>query len=172
MTSSPPTEINVTDPACRVITELYNGEKELITPAMTKYQNALGGTVIVMGLTVESNGSQALFNYRRKHLLQKLVTECCDEFCLVKQAPDVMIVENKATDPASDFKEILTLVNTCADALDEVVLHLPPTLREPADILMLDSEGAWLPVVYSRTGDGVTVHHALEYCQPMYLMIR
>ena len=165
-------KLTVTDPSCRVITELYNGEKELITPAMTKYQNALGGTVIVMGLTVEGNGSQALFNYRRKHLLQTLITECCDEYCLVKDAPDVMIVENAAKDAACDFRELLTIVNLCADPLDELALHLPPQLRDVKDVLLMDANGEWQDVPYRRTDDGIVVCTEVAYCQPLYLKIK
>ena len=163
--------MTVTDPNCRVITELYNGKRELITPAMTKYQNALGGTVIVQGLTVENNGSQALINYRRKHLLQTVIAECSDAYCMVKDAPDVMIVENKAT-TACGFKEILTIINLCADPLDEVVLRLPPELRDTAELLQLTVDGEWKPVEYRCTDDGVIVGHELAYCQPLYLMIR
>ena len=165
-------KLTVTDPACRVITELYNGEKELITPAMTKYQNALGGTVIVMGLTVENNGSQALFNYRRKCLLQTLITECCDEYCLVKDAPDVMIVENVVKDTTCDFRELLTVVNMCADPLDELVLHLPPRLRDVENVRLMDANGEWQDVPYRRTNDGIVVCTEVAYCQPLYLKIK
>ncbi|MBQ9964880.1 MAG: hypothetical protein IJP14_07160 [Clostridia bacterium] len=164
-------KLTITDPACRVITELYNGEKELLTPAMTKYQNTLGGTVIVMGLTVKNNGSQALFNYRRKHLLQTLVAECCDDFCLVKQAPDVMIIENQATDPACGFKEILTLVNMCADALDTVALHLPERLKG-CSVEYLDADGTWKPITVTPTADGIELAYRLDYCAPCYLLLK
>lgn len=164
-------KLTVTDPDCRVITELYNGEHELITPAMTKYQNTLGGTVIVMGLTVENNGSQALFNYRRKHLLQTLVTECCDEYCLVKDAPDVMIVENVAKDETCGFRELLTVVNMCADPLDELALHLPPRLRDLSGLQMMDENGAWQDAAYRRTDDGIVVAAPVAHCQPLYLKL-
>lgn len=165
-------KLTVTDPACRVITELYNGEHELITPAMTKYQNALGGTVIVMGLTVENNGSQALFNYRRKHLLQTLISECCDEYCLVKDAPDVLIVENVAKDETCGFRELLTVVNMCADPLDELALHLPPQLRDLQGLQMMNESGEWQDVAYRRADDGVVVATPVAYCQPLYLKLR
>lgn len=165
-------KLTVTDPACRVITELYNSERELITPAMTKYQNSLGGTVIVMGLTLENNGSQALFNYRRKHLLQTVLTQCCDEYCFVKEAPDVLLVENVAHDAACGFKELLTIVNLCPDALDEVVLHLPPQLRTCNELCRMDENGSWQRVDYRRLDDGVAVSVKLAYCEALYLRIR
>lgn len=163
--------MTVTDSSCRVLTELYDGNREFIAPAMTMYDNALGGTAVVMGLTVEKNGSQALYNYRRKHLLQTVVAACSDAYCMVKEAPDVMVVENQAADDTCDFRELLTLVNMCEDPLEQVVLRLPQTLRDTQTLQMLDVEGQWLSVAFSHTDDGVIIHHVLEYCRPMYIKI-
>jgi hypothetical protein len=164
-------KITVTDPRCRVVTELYNFEHKLLTPAMTVLDNTLGGRVVMMGLSVEHNGSQALFNYRRKHLLQQLLIESCDAYCLVKQAPDVYVIENVANDAKADFREVLTIINLCADELDEVVLHLPPSLRSTKRIEWLDRDGEWKSVAFTATADGVIVQQPLAYCKPLYLKI-
>lgn len=166
-------KITVTSPQCEIITELYNYKKELITPAMTRFKNELGGTVIVMGLTLNGNGSQALYNYRRKSLLQNLLIDACDEFVLVKDAPDVMIVENKALDPiGKGFREMLTIINLCEDALEQVVVHLPARLHDVNVIEIMCENGEWEAVNYTTIQEGVIINKELAYCVPMYLKIK
>lgn len=165
-------EITVTNPECEVITELYSYKKELICPAMTRFRNKLGGTVIVMGLTIKDNGSQALFNYRRKKLLQNLLINECDDFALIKDAPDVMVVENKATNPKEKgFREMLTVINACEDALDEVAIRLPSDLRDVNCVKILNKKGEWHNADYSLTEDGIIINRELHYCAPMFLTI-
>ena len=164
--------MQILDDNITVVSNLYTYEKKLLTPAMTKYRNKLGGNVVVMGLTLKGNGSQALYNYRRKHLFQKLLIECCDTFCLVKESPDVMIVENVATQTSAGFREMLTLVNMCEDPLDNVSIHLPPALRDFTCIEVLDRSGNWQAASYQRTEDGVRLNHTLSYCDAMFLLIK
>ena len=164
--------IEVIHPNCEIISEYYTYTKELVTPAMTKFKNSLGGTVIVMGLTVKNNYSQALFNYRRKHILQKLIIDCCDELCLIKDAPDVIIIENVANEPDCDFKEMLTIINTCEDSLDSIALHLPPSLRDFCELQWLDINGQWQTLGFDTTADGIIVRKELDYCSPLYLKIK
>lgn len=165
-------QITITDPNCEIISELYSYQKELISPSMTRFKNKLGGKVIVMGLTINGNGSQALYNYRRKKLLQNLLVNECDEFVLIKDAPDVMVVENKAINPEQKgFREMLTVINLCEDTLDEIKIHLPADLREIKGVKMLDKNGAWQNANYSLIADGVKIEHELHYCNPMFLII-
>jgi hypothetical protein len=94
---------------------------------MTYFENSLGGKVIVMGMTVKGNGSKALFNRRRKTLFQNLISRLHDDFCFVEKAADVYVIENEARDK-TDFKRMLTLINMCADKLEEISLHIPKTI--------------------------------------------
>ena len=165
-------EITVTNPECEVITELYSYKKEHICPAMTRFKNKLGGKVIIMGLTIKTNGSQALFNYRRKKLLQSLLENECDDFALIKDAPDVMIVENKAINPSQKgFREMLTIINACEDALEDVTIRLPSDLRDVKGVKILDKLGEWQDTDYSLTDDGIKINRELHYCSPMFLKI-
>ncbi len=164
--------LTVTDKGCTPITEYYDSALRFLTTSMTRFRNTLGGKVVVMGLSVNGNGSQALFNYRRKRLLQEQVTWCCDDYVLVKHAPDVMIVENVADDPqVSGFEEMLTLLNLCEDPLDSVTLHLPPRLKGCA-VEYLDQDGTWHPITAVPTADGITVPYRLEHCAPCYFLLK
>lgn len=164
--------IELKDPKCEIISELYSYEKKLISPAMTRFKNKLGGTVVVMGLSLNKNGSQALYNYRRKRLLQELLISECDDFALVLDAPDVMIVENRAQNPAQKgFREMLTVINLCEDTLDEVKIHTPSSLRDIKKIKMLNKKGEWKNADYTLTSDGFVLNYELNYCSPLFLTI-
>lgn len=166
-------KITITNPECEVVTELYSYHKELISPAMTRLKNKLGGTVIVMGLTLNHNGSQALYNYRRKKLIQNLIKNECDEFAFVNDAPDVMIIENRAKDGANkDFKELLTIINFCEDALDEVSIHLPKDLININQVEILLKEGKWQKQEFLKVGNDIIIDYPLNYCQPMYVKLK
>lgn len=165
-------KITLTNPESEIISELYSYDKRLISPAMTRLKNSLGGTVIVMGLTINCNESQALYNYRRKALLQSLIINECDKFVLIKDAPDVMVVENKAENPEhKGFRELLTIINLCEDALDEVAVYLPPDLREVKSVKILNKNAVWQNADYILSEDGIILNHELDYCKPTFLKI-
>ena len=122
-----------------------------------------------MGMTVEDNHGQALLNYRRKHLLQSLLP---DEYVVVKDAPDIMIIENETKNRSADFRELLTLVNLCEDTVDSVKLHLPAHLADLKEIVLMNRQGEWEPVSFERVSDGAVINQPLAYCDPMYLLLK
>ena len=163
-------EMRVNSPRCEVISALYTFDGKYVSPAMTRCYNSLGGCVIVMGMTLDKNESQSLFNYRRKRLLDRLLSECSDAFVLVKEAPDVTVVMNEATDPEkSGFFGMLTLINLGDDPISRLALHLPFAWREYRKICALDAQGNWKPIDVTQTVDGIEVDMPLCYCEPLYL---
>ncbi len=164
-------EVRPVDPACQVISEAYSFQKKLLGAAMTRFENALGGRVVVMGLTVRNNPSHALFNYRRQRLIQELVTWCADRYAYVREAPNVILVMNEAAEPQkSGFLGMLTLVNMCPDALDEVNLHIPPHWQAVKDYRMLDQKGEWKPLPCEALGGNLRLTMKLEYLTPLYIL--
>jgi len=164
-------ELSVTDEKCEVVTDYYTGAKEHICPSMTRFENSLGGKVVVMGLTLNRNHSQALFNYRRKYLIQNLIKWANDDYVLVPDVPEVFVIENESKDK-KDFKEMLTLINLCEDTLDSVPLHLPLRLKGFKNVYILNENGKWKKAKFKRTDDGVLVKHPLEFCNAMCLIIK
>lgn len=164
-------ELNVEDENCEVITDYYTYSKEYICPSMTRFENSLGGKVVVMGLTLNRNHSQALFNYRRKHLIQNLIKWAKDDYVLVPDVPEVFVIENESKDK-KEFNEMLTLLNLCEDTLDSVPIHLPPRLKNFKNIYILKEDCKWKKAKFERTDDGILVKHPLEFCDAMYLIIK
>ena len=164
-------ELTKTSDKTASVTKLYTGDQKFISDAMTYFENSLGGKVVVMGMTIKGNGSKALFNRRRKTLLQNLISLCCDDFCFVTKAADVFVIENEAKNK-TDFKRMLTLINMCADKLEEISLHIPKTIKDLSEICILQSDGSWKSVDYQTTGSIVTLSYELGYCEPMFILMK
>ncbi|MBE6588897.1 MAG: hypothetical protein E7643_01840 [Ruminococcaceae bacterium] len=163
-------EMRVSDPTCEVISELYTFEKKFVSVAMTRYKNSLGGTVTVMGETLDGNASQSLFNYRRQRLFGDVLSECADEFVFVKESPFVSVVMNEAKDPKeSGFFGLLTMTNLCDGTVTSPLLHLPPCWNTFASLSFLAKDGSWQALPYTQTSDGIRVEMPMKYCDPMYL---
>lgn len=163
-------KITVTDPACEILSDEYTFESNYVGPTMTRFVNKLGGKVVIMGMTIEGNGSQALLNYRRQKLMQEQLVWCCDKYAFAKDDPGVYVIMNEAKDEDCGFKGMLTLINLCEDELDEVKLHLPPEWRG-CEYRILDRNGIWNKAEYSATDDGIVLAHELRYSDPMCILV-
>ena len=164
-------EVRPADPACEVISDAVSFRKERLCAAMTRFENALGGRVTVMGMTLENNLSQSLFNYRRQRLLQDQLIWCADRYVFVREAPDVFTIQNEAKDPAaSGFLGMVTLISLCEDPLDEVRLHLPPHWQRAKAFRALDRQGEWQNVACGRDSADLIVRQPLRFLEPLCLL--
>ncbi len=154
-----------------VVSKIFGMRHNFITNGMTYFENALGGKITVMGMTLEHNRSQSLFNYRRRQVLQNILKHACDAFCLVESAPNVVLIENAASEK-SDFREMLTVINLGEDDLSEISLHFPPTLCDFADIELLELSGAWQKCDFVRKKDGAVIKRLLSCCDAAVLLIK
>lgn len=166
--------MTVTDAKTEVLAEAYTFRRELVCPSMTRFRNALGGTVIVMGMTLEKNFSQSLFNYRRQKLLQQMILEATDELVLVKNAPRLFALMNEPLEEArGDMIGLLTLINLSSDENGEPpLLHLPKAWRGCEEILAMDEHGAWRPAAFTATEDGICLLEKTDYLHPVHLLFR
>lgn len=165
-------KMTVTDPKCEIVTNAYTFQGNLITPAMTRFENELGGRVVVMGMTLENNQSQSLYNYRRQHLFHALLEWCGDVCVYAKNAPNISVITNEAKDKeASGFRGMITLINLGDDAVENVKLHLPPIFKDAKQFLGMNKEGKWEKLSYAETQDGIMLNQKLEYCRPVYILM-
>ncbi len=162
--------LQVLDSRCQVLTQTLSFRQEVLNTAMTCYENARGGRVVTMGLTLSGNGSQALFNHRRQALLQQLLVACGDAVAFVRGAAQVFPVQNEAK-AGEDFLGMLTLTNLTDDAREETVIHLPQKWQGAKQVRALDREGHWVPVPHSLDRGELTLRTALLPLTPCYLLI-
>ena len=165
-------KLNVENDSLEVLSENYDGFGNYISPATVFFKNSLGGRVAVMGLTLEWNFSQALFNYRRQRLFDKLIGCSGEDLPFIKEQPNVFLILNTPKEgEGKDFSGILTVINLAEDALREFTLHLPKSWQG-AEIKKLAASGAWSFANAEKTDDGAVIKEKLNYLSPMYLMFK
>ena len=162
-------KLTVKNDGCEILSENYDGFGNCISPAMTRFINSLGGRVVVTGLTLDWNYSQALFNYRRQRLFIDLIRWCGGDIPCVHNEPDIFTIVNEPKDGATkDFYGIITLLNLSEDNVDGINLRLPTKWRKKP-IKKLDASGKWIAINALATEDGVKIGEKIEYLSPVFL---
>ena len=163
--------IEVKDPKAEVVSIACTFQKKFLGNAMTRFENKLGGRIVVMGMTLENNNSQCLYNYRRQRLFQDLLRWCADQYVFAEEAPDLFTIVNEAKDPEkSGFKGMFTLINLCEDALDELQLHIPAYWQEAKNFKIMDKQGVWQQAEFEKKGDQLILRHEFAYLTPVYIL--
>lgn len=165
-------ELTKIDDKCETVSEACTFQKDFISVAMTRFENELGGKVIVMGMTLDGNYSQSLYNYRRQKLIQELLCWCKDSYIFVKDAPDVYLIENKAKKPEKcGFKCMLTVINLCEDNLDTLTLHIPNDFSKVNNIHIVDENGELTQVKFECGKDNIKIITHVESLKPLFIVI-
>ena len=163
-------EITVSDPKTEIVSEGIDFRGGPITPAMTYFENSLGGKVLVMSLTVSDNPSQALYNHRRQRVLQRIVAKMSDEYPIVNNAPEIYLIATKAK-AEGDLLGTLTLINLCEDDAESVFLRLPPNLLKANRFSEIQRDGSLRPLACAREEGGIRLHFPLSHLTPTYIVI-
>ncbi|MBR6792803.1 MAG: hypothetical protein IKM48_00415 [Clostridia bacterium] len=153
-----------------IISKVYTCERLPFTVGMTRFENELGGRVVVMGMTLRGNGSQSLFNYRRMKLFDQMLLWCGEELPFVKSEPYLHLIANRGGED-KDFAYQLTVINLGEDTVYDAALYLPMDMRNK-EILYLTVEGCWEKADVAETEDGIIIKHPLEICEPLYLKLQ
>ena len=167
---APSLEIRVVDPKVEVVTQVCNFQKETICPGMARFENELGGKIVVLSVSVENNMSHTIYNYRRQRLYQALVKWCADCVVMAENEPNIYIIENESKDDR--FVGMLTVTNLGEDPVEGLRLHLPPKWQKATAFKMLDRQGQWIPVAWERTEDSLLISDTLDYCDPLYILAK
>ncbi len=166
-------KMTVTDEKCEVITEFYTFQKELVTPSMTRFENSLGGKVVVLAITLDNNRSQSLFNYRRQRLLQEQIKWCNDKFVFAKEEPNIYLIENEAVNPnESGFEGMLTLINLGEDSVSDIELHIPQKWKGRDSFFILAKNAEWKPMKFQKTADGIVINEKIDFLSPVYILVK
>lgn len=160
-------ELKLINDKVEVISEAYTFQREFITTAMTRFENQLGGKVVVMGMTLKKNASQSLYNYRRMKLFSQMLLWCDAKVPFIKDQPDLYLVVNK-NNKNNDFSHLTTIINLGEDNVNSTQLYLPKEMRNKK-LTYLDIDGKWKPLAHSITEDGIVLEKMLESCEPLYI---
>lgn len=165
-----------------IISDAYTFQNKHVAPAMTRFENSLGGRVVVMGMTLAGNRSQSLFNYRRQRLIQQLILWCSqrasapvhEDIPFVIGDARVFTIYNRGKDDGG----MLTLINLSSDNLGSVALRLPALWTERLQngrstdfrLAVLDEQGELRNAAYIFKGDALILREPLRYLDPVYLV--
>ena len=163
-------EITVKDPKTEIVSEGVDFRGNPIAPTMTYFENALGGKVLAMSLTVGSNPSQALYNHRRQRILQRFISKMSDEYPIVTGAPDIYLIATKAKEEG-DLLGMLTLINLCEDDAESAFIHLPESLLSAARFSEIRADGSLAPLACTREEKGIRLHSPIPHLVPTYIVI-
>jgi hypothetical protein len=121
-------QLKLVDDKVEVISEAYTFQREFITTAMTRFENQLGGKVVVMGMTLKKNASQSLYNYRRMKIFSQMLLWCDAKVPFIKDQPDLHIIVNK-NNKNKDFSHLMTIINLGEDSVNSTQLYLQKEMR-------------------------------------------
>lgn len=158
------------EPNCEVISEVYNIRNQFSSVAMTRFENSLGGRIVVMGNTLKKNMSPSLYNHPRQTLLQNLIKWCCDEFVFIRNCPNVFCIMNECV--TGDFIGALTIVNLNSDDCENTHVYLPPKWRNHKELLWLNQKGDWEPLRYEKTEEGIVLKDDIKHLAPLFIMAK
>ena len=148
----------------KTITKTFTFDDCYVTDGATFYENELGGKIVVMGMTLKDNISQALFNYRRKALTIDLLKQFNCNFPMVLFDPNVHLICNKAKDPnEAQFEYMLSLINVGDDNLSEISLYLPKEMQNLTPYYYSKADG-FTKVDFEKADGNITIKHLLDYC--------
>lgn len=164
-------DITIIDKNCEVLTKEFTFRKEFICNAMTRYENELGGKIVVMGITLSGNHSQSLLNYRRQAIFHELLEWCDEGIAFVKNEARIFFIMNEAKEENAGFLGMFTLTNLSADNLKKLYLHLPPKWMDNTTFSILNKNGEWDNIQVEIEEDGVIVHTEFDYLEPVYILV-
>ena len=160
------------DSKCEIIPEFETFRHDVVASALTRFENSLGGRVVVMGTTLKGNLSQCLFNRQRQELIQNLIKWCGGEYAYVKRASKVFCIMNEAKTADADFKGMLTLINLSSDEYENMKVYLPDKWRNCKELLKLNIDGEWEALNYVPTDDGICLKDELRNGHPLYILLK
>ena len=126
------------------VTEFYSGSKS--QPAITYFQNALGGKVVVMAVNLANCKAPNFFNFAKRDLLVEMFRRLCGD-CVVPvrviDRANVMLVANDDGE-----RLFLEAVNLSCDPADSLVFEvMPPYVGGKVEVLdgatWRDADASW-----------------------------
>ncbi|OQA83999.1 MAG: hypothetical protein BWY31_02620 [Lentisphaerae bacterium ADurb.Bin242] len=156
------------------VTELLDFRDHPFGIGMTRFENSLGGRVVLLAQGVKNNLSSSLFNYRRQRLIQELVVWLgAEEIVYVKECARVFCILNRPTEKFDhEFYGVVTLIDLSPDPLESVELRIPADWCGKCKIELLDIDGKWKKASFEFGEGSVKILHPMTICEPLYLAFR
>lgn len=154
-----------------VVTEFLNSRNEPSYPAMTRYENQLGGRVAVMAFNLDdgyvNTRSISLFNYTKKELMRQMI-EWIGKAPLpvfVKDVPNAFCIFNRSKH--NDYA-IVVVTGLNSDTFETFSLDVSPEWIN-SKIERLDHIGKWRSIRTEAKNSTIKINTPLSLMTPIIL---
>jgi hypothetical protein len=166
-------QINALDGA-EVVTEFINSRNEPFYPALTRFENRLGGRIAIMAYNLDDDyintRSISLFNYTKKELIRQII-EWLGKTTLpvfVKDVPNAFCIFSRSR--SNDYA-IVVLTGLSSDTFGSFSLDVSGEWLG-SKVQLLDRKGIWQIVETTRQDRTITIHEELSVMNPVILKFK
>ncbi|KKO93115.1 hypothetical protein AAW12_01625 [Sphingobacterium sp. Ag1] len=156
--------------AVEVVTDFLDEHENPIMASMIRYENRLGGRILISAFDLAGNFSSTTFNYKKKELMRQNIEWVGGEELpvFVKDAPNIFCVCSANT--AKDTY-LITLTNLSSDPTENVLLDIASDLKVK-EVLILDYAGKWNRINVQFRGRTVQIPISLVLMNPQIIKFK
>ncbi len=157
------------NPQAKTLTSFCDPSGKAVIPGMIRYENSLGGRVVITAFNLQDNMSSTVFNYRKKEIIRQSIEWLGKESLpvYVEHSPNVYCIYNQSQ---TGNKAIVTLINLCSDTAPRVELSVSSEWIG-CRVSVLNSEGEWDQLKISTDDRKISILVELRLMEPMYLKL-
>ncbi len=158
----------------RVMSEFWSDREEAVAPAVTLYENSLGGRVAVMAYNLRQNTSASIYNYKRKEQIRGITEWLGRSNLPVYAVKDPNVFVSARENPENGDK-LIAVYNLSLDPLEQVTLAVDAGWSKSYTYRLQD-DGGWM--LLDQTGNELSkdkvmlkVQGAFSTLQPLVLRL-
>jgi hypothetical protein len=151
------------------LTDFLDPSENPLMPGMIRCENELGGRVAVTAFDLTGNESSAVFNYRKKEIVRRVI-EWLGSSPLpvyVDKMPNAFCIYNRSK---SENFAIVTISNLSTDSYESIELVVAPEWIG-ASLEHLDNRGKWIAAEVASKDNRVNINTKLPVMNPLILKI-
>ncbi|MGI6574181.1 MAG: hypothetical protein ACOX19_12495 [Fermentimonas sp.] len=156
-----------------VITEFTNSKNEPFYPALTRFENKLGGRVAVMSYNLNDNYINtrciSLFNYTKKEIMRQIIEWLGKEPLpvFVKNIPNAFCIFGRSK--SNDYA-ITVVTGLNSDTFNSLSLEVSNEWVD-SQIQMLNNNGDWQTVKTEKQERTITIYEKISVMNPIILRL-
>jgi hypothetical protein len=157
-----------------VVTAFLNSLNEPFYPALTRFENRLGGRIAVMAYNLDDDyiktRSISLFNYTKKELIRQII-EWLGKTPLpvfVKDVPNAFCIFNRSK--SNDYAMVV-LTGLSSDTFGSFSLDVSWEWLD-SEVQLLDRKGIWQTIETTRQDRTITINEELSVMNPVILKLK
>ncbi len=154
-----------------VITEFLNSRNEPFYPALTRFENKLGGRIAIMAFNLNDSyvcsRSISLFNYSKKELIRQIIEWLGEEPLpvFVKDIPNAFCIFNRSK--ANDYATVV-VTGLNSDTFNSFSLDVADEWAN-SNIKLLKRDGEWHSINVIKKNRTIIVNEKLAVMHPVIL---